>query len=146
MTDLDDIERLKYRYLRALDGKDWDTFGQTLTEDVEASYGAELRFTGRAAVVAYMTENLGPGIVSVHHCHHPEIEVSGDEATGHWALQDTVIAAEFRFALRGAALYTDHYRRCSDGLWRIARTGYRRLYEATFSLDDLPSLKFTALS
>ena len=32
----------------------------------------------------------------------------------------------------------------ADGKWRIAHTGYVRIYEAMLSLDDLPRFRFTA--
>ena len=57
---IEQLRQLKYRYLRSLDLKQWDEFGDTLTEDVDASYGAKLRFTGRDAVVDFMRQSLGP--------------------------------------------------------------------------------------
>ena len=45
MSDSDDIraiEEVKYRYLRALDTKDWVAFADTLTEDVAGDYGESL--------------------------------------------------------------------------------------------------------
>jgi ketosteroid isomerase-like protein len=138
------IEQLKYRYVRTLDLKQWDAFAQTLAEDVTAEYGANLRFSGRDQVVAFMRDSLGPAIITVHHCHHPEITVDGDVASGTWYLDDKVIITEHRLLLTGAAFYDDTYVRGADGSWRIARTGYVRSYEATQSLDDLPSWTLTA--
>lgn len=143
MTDVADdlatireIEQLKYRYLRALDLKHWDDYADTLTEDVDAGYGERLHFTRRNDLVAYLRESVGPGIITVHHCHHPEITLDGDTATGTWALQDTVIAVEHRVLIRGAAFYDDAYRRCADGRWRISRTGYVRTYESVQPLPE----------
>lgn len=141
---LEELRQLKYRYLRTLDLKQWDDFAQTLTADVEASYGPELRFSGREAVVDFMSTSLGPTIITVHHCHHPELSIAGDSATGTWYLDDQVIVTEHRMLLTGAAFYDDTYRRGDDGQWRISRTGYVRSYEAVQSLDDSPSWKLTA--
>ena len=142
---LDQIKALKYRYLRCLDLKQWTDFADTLTEDVSANYGEHLSFDSRDAVVAFMSESLGTGaIITVHQCHHPEITLDGDTATGRWYLEDKVIITEHRLLLTGAAFYDDEYRRCADGQWRIAKTGYIRSYEATQSLDDTPSWKLTA--
>ena len=102
-----------------------------------------LSFTGRAQIVDYLSRTVGPSIITVHHCHHPEIEVDGDQAEGTWALDDTVIITEHRTVLRGAAFYQDRYRRQPDG-WRILHTGYERLYEAVVSLEDLPGFQLTA--
>jgi hypothetical protein len=141
---LNDLQRLKYRYLRTLDLKQWDDFADTLTADVQASYGAKLRFDGREAVVEFMSNSLPPSIITVHQCHHPELAVDGDTATGTWYLEDKVIITEHRMLLTGAAFYDDEYRREADGVWRISRTGYIRSYEAVQSLDDTPSWKLTA--
>lgn len=133
---LEELRRLKYRYLRTLDLKQWDEFGETLTEDVRASYGERLTFEGRAAVVEYMRSSLPGTIITVHQCHHPEIEVDGDTATGTWYLDDKVLVLDHRLMLTGAAFYDDTYRRGGDGVWRISRTGYVRSYEAMEKLDD----------
>ena len=116
----------------------------TLTADVQASYGARLSFDGRDAVVEFMRNSLPPTIITVHQCHHPELTVDGDSATGTWYLQDKVIVIEQRMLLTGAAFYEDSYLREADGQWRISRTGYERSYEAVQSLDDTPSWKLTA--
>jgi hypothetical protein len=141
---LDAVRRLKYRYLRTLDLKLWDDFADTLTPDVHASYGERLTFDGRDAVVEYMRTSLPPSIITVHQCHHPELSVDGDTATGTWYLEDKVIITEHRMLLTGAAFYEDTYRRETDGAWRISRTGYLRSYEAMQSLADTPSWHLTA--
>jgi hypothetical protein len=141
---LDALRRLKYRYLRTLDLKQWDEFGDTLTADVHAAYGARLQFDSRDAVVDYMRASLPPSIITVHQCHHPELSVDGDTATGTWYLEDKVIITEQRMLLTGAAFYDDTYRRDADGVWRISRTGYIRSYEAMQSLADTPSWRLTA--
>jgi hypothetical protein len=140
---LDALRGLKYRYLRTLDLKQWDDFAATLTPDVQASYGARLSFDGRDAVVDFMRNSLPPSIITVHQCHHPELSVDGDTATGTWYLEDKVIITEQRMLLTGAAFYDDEYRRGPDG-WQISRTSYIRSYEAMQSLDDTPSWRLTA--
>lgn len=141
MDDLRAIELVKYRYLRALDTKDWEVFAQTLTPDIVGNYGSApdgnpLRFTDRDALVDYMRTSLPANIITEHRVTHPELVVTGDQATGTWYLQDRVIVAELDFMLIGAAFYQDRYRRTPDG-WRICATGYDRTYEATMSLQGL---------
>jgi len=135
-SDKDAIELLKYRYLRALDTKDWQAFADTLAEDVTGDYGDRLHFTNRDDLVEYMRSSLGPGVITEHRVTHPEIWIDGDAATATWYLQDRVIAAEFNFMLIGAAFYHDTYRRTGDG-WKISATGYDRTYEATMSVESL---------
>ncbi|MBB5896522.1 nuclear transport factor 2 family protein [Kutzneria kofuensis] len=152
MTDLialEEIRRLKYRYLRSLDLKRWDEFAQTLAVDATADYGTpvygeRLRLAGRDEIVAFMSRRLGPDVITVHLAGQPEIDIDGDEATGTWGMQDTVIATERQVVIQGAAFYEDRYRCGEDGVWRISHTGYDRTYEAMFALTDLPGFKLTA--
>jgi hypothetical protein len=135
-ADKEAIERVKYRYLRALDTKDWQGFAATLTDDVTGDYGSRLHFTNRTELVDYLRSSIGPGVITEHRVTHPEITVDGDEAFATWYLQDRVIVAEFNFMLIGAAFYRDTYRRTPEG-WKISATGYDRTYEATMSLEGL---------
>ncbi|NYG59040.1 hypothetical protein BJ980_001963 [Nocardioides daedukensis] len=135
----EEIKKLKYRYLRCLDGKDWAGFEACFVPDATGAY-AGLEFSDREALVAYMRKNMTEKMVTLHQVHHPEIDVDGDEATGRWYLQDKVIVEEYAFILEGAAFYADRYVRTEDG-WRIAHTGYERTYETTSSTADLPSWK-----
>jgi hypothetical protein len=138
VTDIDDICRLKYRYLRTLDSKKWEEFEDCFVPEATGDYNG-LVFDDRASLVSYMRENLGEGLLTLHQAHHPEIDVDGDSAIGHWYLQDKVIVEAFKFMLEGAAFYTDRYVRTPDG-WRVAHTGYRRTFEMTYNLNDLPGL------
>jgi hypothetical protein len=139
VDDLTAISQLKYRYLRTLDTKDWDGFEECFLPEATGDYNG-LVFADRAALVTYMRDNLGQGLITLHQVHHPEITVDGDTATGRWYLQDRVIVPAFSFMLEGAAFYEDRYLRTPGG-WRVAHTGYRRTYEMTYDLADLPGLK-----
>jgi hypothetical protein len=149
LAALEDIRRVKYRYLRCVDLKLWDEIGDVFTADATANYGTPamgkpLDLDGRDEIVGFLRKNLGPGITTVHFASQPEIDIDGDTATGTWAFEDTVIATEYRVVIKGAAFYEDRYARGDDGRWRISHTGYVRTYELSMSLDDLPSLRFTA--
>src|SRR3954447_16205004 len=105
LVAIEELKRLKHRYFRTLDLKKWEEFGDCLTEDVVARYGTQamdkpLQFDNRADVVAFMSGNLGPEIISVHVANHPEIEVDGDRATGSWGFEDTVIVPDFKVQIR----------------------------------------------
>lgn len=141
------IKRVKYRYLRALDTRQWDAFATTLTDDVVADYGASVgkghRFTDRASLVDYMQSALRPNVISEHRVTNPEITMNGpDMASGIWYLQDRIIVADHNFMLIGAAFYHDRYRRTGDG-WKISATGYERTYEATMSLLGITGFEVT---
>lgn len=148
LVALEEIRRVKFRYLRCLDLKRWDEMAETLTADARArygtpSYGEPLQFDGRDAILEFMRTAVGPGIITVHFAGQPEIDLDGDTATGTWLLQDKVIVPEHRVVIEGAAFYEDTYRR-ENGTWLISDTGYDRLYESMTSLADLPGFKLTA--
>jgi hypothetical protein len=143
---VEEISRLKYRYLRCLDQKRWAELGACLTEDATAAYsGGAYSFTGRDEIVAFVERSMGrEDFLSAHRCHHPEIVVvSAEDATGTWALDDTVIIGEFDLLLHGAAFYEDRYRRV-DGTWLIAHTGYRRTFEQVVPRASVEGLALTA--
>jgi hypothetical protein len=149
LVSMEQIRQLKYRYFRTLDLKLWDEFGDCLADDIVARYGTQamdkpLHYDNRTDVVKFMSENLGPGVITVHVASHPEITVDGDRATGSWAFEDTVIVPDFKVLIRGGGYYDDEYRKDADGTWRIAGTKYDRVYEAMTSLDDTPSFKLIA--
>ena len=149
LSALEEIKRLKYRYLRAVDLKLWHELADTLTEEAVADYGTEatgapLKLEGREAILKFMRDNLGPSIITTHSVGQPEIDIDGDTATGTWGFQDMVIATEFKTIVQGAAFYEDVYRREADGRWRIAHTGYIRTYEFLHTFDSLPGFNLTA--
>lgn len=89
MDDVEEIKKLKARYFRGLDTKDWDLYSSVFADDVVVDLrraGGE-RFEGREAFMAYAR---GMTMVqSVHHGHMPEIDLTGPtSATGVWALED----------------------------------------------------------
>ncbi len=138
-----EIEQLKYRYMRAVDTRDWELLAVTLHPEVTATYGKRLRFDNRDDLVSTLRSTMGPQTITVHRLHQPEIELAGDSATGTWLLTDRVIRKKDRVMIQGAAFYRDEYRKEADG-WVISKTGYERIYESQMSLDDLPSFSLTA--
>lgn len=131
LLDLEEIRQLKYAYFRCVDTKDWDGIVACFVPEATATYPTQ-DCVGRDAILTFLTTSMFPDLVTMHHGHHPEIRVDGDEATGTWHLHDQVYAPAFDFALEGSALYEDRYVRTSAG-WRMAHTGYRRLFEKTVS-------------
>ena len=144
--ELEAIRRLKYAYFRRLDLKQFDELGQLLTVDATAAYeDGRTRLDGRDAIVAWLAEVLGdPGIATEHHGHHPEIELTSEStAEGTWYLQDRVIVPAADLEIGGTALYEDRYRLTPEG-WRIAHTGYLRVFEEHRTHSTLALRSFTS--
>lgn len=131
LIQIEAIKRLKHRYVRLLDLKEWDELQTLFVPDATASYAdGTYAFEGRDAIVSFLREALtSPNVLTSHKVHQPEIDLTGpDSATGVWGLEDVVIHLEHNVTIRGAAFYRDEYVKV-DGSWRIKHTGYERVYE-----------------
>ncbi len=131
LVEIEAIKRLKYRYARLLDTKDFDGLNDLFVDDATASYsGGQLSYDGRDAIIGFLRKALGSTtMLTSHLVGQPEIELTGaNTARGTWSLQDMVIVAEQDVEIRGTAFYDDRYVKV-DGAWKFAHTGYRRVYE-----------------
>lgn len=149
--EIEAIRQLKARYFRALDTKDWEGFKTVFTEDaaigpVDNGFTPELialrspsqrdavAASGLDAFVQRVATNIGP-LVSTHHGHQPEIELSDDgEATGIWAMEDVLVWPTDGYRLRGTGHYWETYRKI-DGEWKIASMKLTRLYVFVERID-----------
>jgi uncharacterized protein (TIGR02246 family) len=126
--DLDAIHRLKARYFRCLDTKDWAGFADVFTEDASMQSGpaGQPPVVGRAAIADFVSASVA-SFVTVHHGHMPEIAFAGrDAASGIWAMFDQ-LRGPGGFRMDGWGHYHETYRRCADDRWRIASTRLTRL-------------------
>lgn len=144
LEEIEAIRQLKYRYLRHLDSKQWDEMARTFTEDAACNYsGGQHKYEGRDAIMSFLKEGLPNHRLSMHHCHHPEIEITSETtAKGTWALEDYLIDTQDNFSLHGAAFYHDEYVKV-NGEWKIKFTGYDRVFEEFWMRSDIPSLNLT---
>jgi len=128
---MEEIKRLKYKYVRCLDQKRWDDIAECFVPDAVASYGGGAwAFEGRDAILDFLRSSMGSEkFLSGHRVGQPEIDITGaDTAKAIWALSDTVAQLEFGVDIRGGAFYEDEYVKV-DGEWKIKSTGYKRTYE-----------------
>ncbi len=133
LLDAEEIARLKARYFRFLDTKDWEAFGALFTADAVMEADGYVR-EGRQAIIDFLPPILAQA-TTVHHGHMPEITFTGpDEAEGVWAMDDYL---EFPGSgppsgFHGYGHYHDRYVRTVDG-WRLAAVRLTRL-----RVDPLP--------
>ena len=150
LVEIESIKQLKARYQRAVDTKDWSLLRSTFAPDAVSEYsGGKYCFQGRDAIMEFLEGSLGDHrIASMHHAHTPEIEVTGETtARGIWYLEDFVINEsagtphmEGGSVLHGTGIYSDEYVKI-DGEWKIARTGYERIFEDIRPRDPKSRLK-----
>ena len=131
MEDIEAIKKLKCKYARCLDSKDWDQMAECFTEDAVVDYsGGQFHYEGVKAILQFLKENLGSfDRITSHQMSQPEIEfASSTMARGIWAMRDYVIDKVLNIAVSGAAFYDDQYVKVG-GQWKIKSTGYTRIFE-----------------
>lgn len=135
MTDLHEIQKLKARYFRLMDTRQFDALGEVFTEDLKfyiengplAPGSGAPAFDGRKTFVDYLKASDSRK-VTVHQGHMPEIEFTGDDtAAGIWAMFDWVDDPGRGRAWQGFGHYHDQYVKGPDGQWRISEIRLSRL-------------------
>jgi hypothetical protein len=136
LADVYEIQKLKARYFRLMDTKQWGRFGELFTEDLKfyiengllpRDETGEPTFDGRQALVDYLAVS-DPAKITVHQGHMPEIEFTGDDtATGVWAMFDWVDDPGRGGAWQGFGHYHERYVRGPDRSWRICEVRLTRL-------------------
>lgn len=132
-AQIEAIKRLKSRYCRYLDAKDWVAWRALFTDDFvsDTSRAGGKIITGADEFVAFTRKSLR-GQPTVHQVHAPDIELdSPSTAHGVWALED-VVRFGFGVNLRGYGHYTETYEKI-DGQWRIKTSTLTRLREDVFN-------------
>ena len=128
MDNIEAIKRLKARYFRTMDTKDWQgmrgVFADDVVVDTSASGGGVV--SGADEFMAFLEPVLREAI-TVHHGHMPEIEItSSSTAVGIWALQDLIVWPDGTH-LQGYGHYHETYE-LVGGEWRIKSSTLTRLH------------------
>ena len=132
MTAIEDIRRLKARYFRCLDTKDWDGFRDVFAADAEMDMRPEAGerglVHGNQAIADFVRGVVGD-VETVHHGHMPEIDLSSaTTATGVWAMEDLLrwpAGGPFG-SMHGWGHYHETYTK-EGGSWRIQTLALTRL-------------------
>lgn len=134
---IEEIKQLKARYFRCMDTKDWPGLQSVFAPDAELDMRGEAADKSKAAEgLIFGAANIMPFIrnavldlVTVHHGHMPEIEItSPTTAKGLWAMEDVLRWPEGAAVktLHGYGHYHETYRRL-DGGWHIQTSRLSRL-------------------
>lgn len=145
---IEQIRRVKYRYCEAIDRCDLAALEQILTEDFSADYQGgtyRLQANGRTEFLAAIKAAFHRDFVGCHAVTHPIIDVHGNgTADGQWRLVDYAMSlSDDNLTTIGAATYVDKYV-LEDGVWRIKRSTYTRIYERVFN-DPNPAVTYHIL-
>jgi uncharacterized protein (TIGR02246 family) len=126
--EIEEIKKLKARYFRTMDTKDWlgmrEVFSDDVVMDVSEAGGGVV--DGADAFLDFLRPTL-EGAVTVHHGHMPEIDLlSHSTARGVWALEDNIVWPDGS-RLRGYGHYHETYEK-TGGAWRIKTSKLTRLH------------------
>jgi hypothetical protein len=142
LLDIEEIKKLKARYFRFYDAKDWDGFVGVLSDDLEFTFvDVEIEHypPGYSAFVTPQgdlrldRDQLMAWLVpasrydTLHHGHMPEVTITGaDTASAIWRVTDLIQwPGEPPVWARGYGRYDEEYERTADG-WRLRRSRYDR--------------------
>jgi len=131
LADIEELRRLKARYFRCMDTKDWDGFRDVFAADAEMDMRAEAGegglVHGKQAIADFVRSNIDD-VVTVHHGHMPELDVtSATTATGIWAMEDHLRWPPGGLGeMHGYGHYHETYVKV-DGAWRIKTLTLTRL-------------------
>jgi hypothetical protein len=136
MTDIErlvaaeEIKQLKAHYFRYMDTKQWSGWAEVFTADAVMDVSEEQVdqniIKGRDKIIPFVSKVL-EGVVTVHHGHMPEIEVtSPTTARGIWSMEDKLRWPNGKTTLHGYGHYHETYEKV-DGRWRIKTLKLTRL-------------------
>jgi hypothetical protein len=133
---IEDIKRLKARYFRWIDTKQWEKLRTVFTADCTFE-GLWAGGDGADAFVSSIQSNLAD-VPTVHMGFMPEIEVLDEHtARGIWAMTDYLewetdaiayrgVSVPGQRGIRGYGHYSEEYTRTEDG-WKISHLRMTRL-------------------
>lgn len=136
---IEEIRRLKARYMRYVDSHDWENWRKLMADDVVFGPtqpdpdGTKPRIVGADALVATVSQVMAE-VHSVHIGFMPEIEIlSADEARGVWGMEDILRWSDGR-VLKGYGYYRETYVR-QDGAWKFKTIQLFRKSEENYGLE-----------
>ncbi len=145
LLDIEEIKKLKARYFRYLDTKNWDLWTEIFTEDLQFVFAEQNLVFDRDQLKTEVTPEgqvhdgrdqfiswvkmITKGVTTVHRGYMPEITITGSAtATGIWAMTDYLQwpGDGPPIGFRGYGHYNEHYVRTTTG-WRIKRSVLSRI-------------------
>ena len=155
LSDIEDIKKVKARYFRTMDYKQWDELADCFCEDfryemIDPDQGrtAMVEDASRIAYIEALKATLDQS-TTTHHGHMIEVELTSENtATCYTALNDVVDLYKWGISQEGWAHYYETYKKCADGKWRIHRMSirYLRVHRTPLQGEWKANPDFNALS
>ena len=119
LVAIEDIKKLKARYCRCLDTKDWEGFANSFAPDAVFDHGGEEGPVTGPANIAAMVRGVVDSVQLVHHALMPEIDIeSAISASATWALDDMLNWPDGRRGLHAYGHYHETYEKVGAE-WKI---------------------------
>jgi hypothetical protein len=132
LVAVEEIKKLKARYFRCMDTKQWSGWEEVFTTDAVMDVSEEGEAVdqhivkGRDKIIPFVSGVL-EGVVTVHHGHMPEIEITSESsARGIWSMEDKLRWPNGKTTLHGYGHYHETYEKVG-GAWRIKTLKLTRL-------------------
>jgi SnoaL-like domain len=131
LWDIEQIKRLKARFLRYVDTKNDEGYLSLYAENLQLTLMDEegrivKEVKGKTELREWLA-GLSSSRMTVHACYMPEIEIHDHEtASSIWAMTDYVVVPGI-FNFRGYGHYHEKYIKDGDGQWRICEVLITRL-------------------
>jgi hypothetical protein len=137
LVAVEELKKLKARYFRCMDTKDWAGFADVFAPDAVMDMSSEMRdgtttgsgITRGNQAIADFVRAAVDHVRTVHHGHMPELELESDTtARGVWAMEDLLRWPPGHpvATIHGFGHYHETYTKV-DGAWRIQSTRLTRL-------------------
>ena len=121
LVAIEEIKRLKVRYVRLCDSKQWDAWADVFTDDCEFRQPDLGTIVGRAEIVGRLSATMN-GSTFYHDIGLPEIEILGEStARGVWSVTHQGHRRDGTTHQVSSARgeYREEYRKDADDQWRI---------------------------
>ena len=145
LIQIEEIRRLKHRYVRYLDTKRWDDLAALWAEDATASWGGgAFAFEGRDDIMEFLLGSAeSERFITSHLIGEPEVIIeSATTASGSWPLRDEVLMLDEDLVVRGYAYYEDRFVK-REGTLLVAHSGYQRIFEEAYPRSSIAGLRLT---
>lgn len=134
LEEIEEIKKLKARYFRFLDTKNWAEFPGVFAPGANIAFPEIDVYHSSGESFTEFAKTTMENVISVHAGHMPEIALTSDNtATGIWAMTDDLDAPKGMpqsngapVRMRGAGHYFEDYVKI-DGAWKIASMTLKRL-------------------
>jgi len=128
LEDIEEIKKLKSRYVYCLDERAWDDVLDFFTDDARVDFGLFGKYEGKKEIEEFFKVTFPPtATFTLHMTQDPVIEINGDKARGQWYMHESTTFTEGNTAAWGAVKYEEEFVR-QNGRWKCNLSVVKIIY------------------